>query len=65
MAIGPGKYDDVCTQVRLIAGATTAIVIIIDGNNGNGFAVQSIDPFIQTSLPKILREMAEQIENSK
>jgi hypothetical protein len=39
--IGPGKYDDVCTIVREKTDALTAIVIILDGNKGSGFSIQT------------------------
>lgn len=57
MAIGPGKYDDLCTYVREKSGAVGAIVIIIEGNKGMGFSVQAPPD----ALPKIadtLREIA-------
>jgi len=38
--IGPGKYDDACTAARVIANAEVAIVLILNGDKGNGFSVQ-------------------------
>jgi hypothetical protein len=59
--IGPGKYDDLCTLVRKNANAAAAIVLIIDGKIGNGFACQG-HPGILRELPDLLREVANQIE---
>lgn len=59
--IGPGKYDDLCTLVRKSANAAGAVVIILDGKIGDGFACQG--PLILTrALPGILRDVANQIE---
>ena len=61
MAFGPGSYDDLCTHVRLQAKAEGAIVIVLNGEKGNGFSVQG-DWQINAALPGILRQVAEQIE---
>ena len=61
MAKGPGKYDDLCTLVREQAEAKGAIVIVLGGNKGFGFAVQ-LEPGIAVKLPELLRDMADQIE---
>jgi hypothetical protein len=63
MAFGPGKYDDLCTLVRERAEATGAIVIVIDGNRGNGFSCQAgVGTLLE--LPDILEKLAEQIRES-
>jgi hypothetical protein len=62
MAEGPGRYDDVTTLVRKETQAETCIVIIINGNKGNGFSIQSIDPDFRKHLPKVLRLMMEEME---
>jgi hypothetical protein len=63
MPIGPGKYDDVCTDVRNRVKAKAAIVVILDGNKGNGFSCQGyVDDILR--LPQILRTMATEIETS-
>jgi len=38
--LGPGKYDDVCTTARQMAGAEVALVVIINGKQGSGFSMQ-------------------------
>jgi hypothetical protein len=58
---GPGKYDQLCEQARLKSKARGAMLIIIEGNQGEGFSVQApID--ILFKVPAILRLMADQIE---
>lgn len=59
--IGPGKYDVVCTAARVLAEAKGAIVIIIQGNEGNGFSVQ-LPPDYAERIPRVLREVADGIE---
>lgn len=61
MALGPGKYDDVCTHVRELAGAETAVVIIVNGKLGSGFSVQSRDPTFDRTVPGLLETLAAQI----
>lgn len=58
--IGPGKYDDICTEVREKTKARSVLVIIIGGNKGEGFSVQS-DIGTLMKLPTILRNVADQI----
>lgn len=64
MPIGPGKYDDLCTKVREEAKATAALVIILGGNKGRGFSVQTEDFLVVAKLPAILRNVANQIEET-
>ena len=61
MASGPGKYDDLCTFVRVTAGARCAIVMVFHGNEGSGFSVQA-DPETLAVLPSMLRDMANEME---
>jgi hypothetical protein len=63
MPFGPGKYDDLCTDVRTRARADAAIVIVINGTHGNGFSVQA-PPEITTRLPELLEHMAAEIRRS-
>lgn len=41
MAEGPGKYDELCTHVRVESAAECAIVIVVNGIQGSGFSVQA------------------------
>lgn len=61
MAMGPGKYDDLATDVRKKAQADGAVVIIVNGNKGNGFSAQ-LSPELTLTLPSMLRHMADQME---
>lgn len=58
---GPGKYDDLCTEVRDKVMAEGAIVLIFNGDKGSGFSCQAPLPLI-VGLPAMLRSMANQIE---
>jgi len=62
MAIGPGKYDDLCTRVRKQTQARGGVLlIVVDGEQGSGFSAQLT--MEQTLLiPQILRDVAERIE---
>lgn len=58
--IGPGKYDDECTELRdKIKGEI--VLLVVDGIKGTGFAVQ-MSLINMGQLPKILRSMADSIE---
>ncbi len=63
MPIGKGKYDDLCTYVRETAKAHSAIIMVFGGEHGTGFSVQAVGEVVIT-LPKILRDTAQQIEDS-
>ena len=62
--IGEGKYDALCTQVRNKTRARGAMIIVVDGNKGSGFSCQLTVEVMKT-LPGILRQMADQIEQDK
>ena len=61
--LGAGKYDDLCTRVRVSAGARGAIVVVFGGKAGDGFSCQA-DLETTLALPTILRTMADSIEQS-
>jgi len=58
--IGPGRYDDLCTEVREKTDAAGVIVIVIDGNKGSGFSCQS-DLLTLALLPEMLEFVADKI----
>jgi hypothetical protein len=60
--IGPGKYDHIATTARELTGATTTLILIINGNRGTGFSLQTIEPRVQDWLPTMLRKLADEIE---
>ena len=61
MVMGPGKFDEYCTQIRAETGAIGAVVIVFSGPGESGFSVQGPAP-VQEALPQVLRHMAEEIE---
>ena len=63
MALGPGKYDDECTRIRQSRQATSVIVIVFGGDRGPGFSAQ-VSPTVLLDMPRILRDVADQIERS-
>lgn len=62
MALGPGKYDKLCTLVRERAQARGVILMVFGGTEGTGFCVQTDDLNLLTELPEILRGVAGDIE---
>lgn len=63
MALGPGKYDDLCSRVREEAGAAAAFVIVINGTKGSGFSLQTDNPLLLAKLPDLLEDMARQLRD--
>ena len=62
MSNGPGKYNDLCVEAMEKAKAKCAIVIIMDGENGNGFSVNAVSPDYIHALPKMLMVMAIKVQ---
>jgi hypothetical protein len=66
MPTGPGKYDGEATWIQARTQANGVLLMILEGNKGNGFSVASYDIQatleITLNLPALLREMANQIE---
>jgi len=62
--VGPGKYDDECTQARMSTGADAVILLIVGGNRGHGFSVQCVNEDLQNFLPMLLRDVALSIEEA-
>jgi hypothetical protein len=61
MAAGPGKYDAECTAARESARAVAAILIVVEGDRGTGFSVQTLEPDLIRVLPTMLEVMAAEI----
>lgn len=66
MAHGPGKYDEICTEVRERLNALGIVLIVIQGDKGDGFEVQVIPELAGTVadalaliVPTIRAEMNE------
>lgn len=62
--VGPGKYDPECSVARESAHAAGAMLIIIGGDRGSGFAVQ-VTPDLLIVLPEMLEAMAADIRRSR
>lgn len=62
MALGPGRYDDLCTEVREKAQAEGAVLIVMGGRVGSGFSAQLTERDMRV-VPGILRDVAQQIED--
>lgn len=60
--IGSGKYDTVCTGVRVSTKAAGAMVMVIAGDLGDGFSIQ-VPEELWPHVPTLLRVVAEQVEN--
>lgn len=65
MPQGPGKYDAACTLVRDLTEAEGIILVVLRGTLGDGFSCQFVNPVDSLLLPRILREIAEQIERTQ
>lgn len=63
MPEGAGKYDDLCVGVLQKANADCAIVIVVNGNYGSGFSVNTIDESFIFKLPELLEHMASMIRD--
>lgn len=59
--IGPGKYDNLTTEIRRLTDANGAVLIILDGRIGSGFSAQ-VEPEAAERMPAILRQVADQME---
>lgn len=60
MAFGPGKYDDLCTDVRLKTHAHGVLLIVLGGDKGTGFSCQATAA-TTLALPDLLEDVARQI----
>jgi hypothetical protein len=60
MATGPGKYDKLCTELRLRAHCDACVLIVINGMWGSGFSVQA-DGRELDELPDLLEDLAGKI----
>lgn len=61
MPLGAGKYDDLATLVREKAEARGVVVIVFDGNKGQGFSIQG-DLRVALALSGVLRAVADDID---
>jgi hypothetical protein len=64
MSFEKGKYDEQCSVLRKTTGGSCAIAIILDGDGGNGFSVQTDTINMLDAIPSVLRMVANSIEKS-
>ena len=64
MAQGPSKYDKECTLVRESASAKVALIIVIGGDRGDGFAMQAGTDVPPSVVAQMLRNVADQIDRA-
>jgi len=57
-------YDDLTTYVRERSGGDLVAVMVIGGEHGSGFSVQTSDPVIALNLPSMLRSIADEMEHA-
>jgi hypothetical protein len=57
----PGRYHDLCTEVRDQTDATGVVVMIYEGEAGTGFSAIGPPEFCE-ALPAALRHLADQLE---
>lgn len=62
LTIDPGKYDDVSEQVLRQLKAVGVLLIVVEGEHGNGFSVSTLEPDLLPVLPALLRDVARGIE---
>ncbi len=58
---GPGKYNDIATEIRERTKARGIILIIVGGTQGQGFAVQG-DALSLAIMPQAIRHVADQMD---
>jgi hypothetical protein len=63
MALGHGKYDAECTNVREHTQAAAVALIVVGGDRGHGFSVQAPEE-LMVVLPDLLERMARDIRDS-
>lgn len=62
---GAGKYDLACTRPRRDTQGQAVLLIVIAGQHGSGFSLQTIDETVVEGLPAILRNVADSIEKGR
>jgi len=63
MPLGKGKYDDQCKRVMKETKANGVILIVNEGEKGNGFSSRlTLEDTLR--MPSILRSVADVIEKS-
>lgn len=63
MPIGPGKYDDICTEIRERLGAEGVILVVYGADGTSGFSAQ-LPLGMTLVIPDTLELLAKQIRES-
>jgi negative regulator of sigma E activity len=58
MATGPGKYDHWVTKIREATLAEGVVLIVLNGVQGSGFSVQSVDNQLH---PPVLADLLQHV----
>ena len=61
MTTGPGVYDVECTVVRERTRAAGVLLLVIEGDRGNGFSAQFTHPTLVGAIPQLLRQIADEM----
>ena len=61
MVVGPGKYDDLCNQIREEQAADGVFLLIANGEKGSGISCNMLAS-VARELPPVLRDVASSIE---
>jgi hypothetical protein len=62
MAIGPGVYDTITTMLLEGLHADLVLTIVGGGSRGDGSSLATTDRRYLSDLPRVLRELADEIE---
>ena len=65
MTVGAGKYDDLCTIIRVQTNAEGVVLLILNGTKGGGFSVQAPEhamPFLADFLEKAAAQIRKDME---
>lgn len=65
MAEGPGKYDDLCSLVRIGSEGKVVLVMVIEGNKGSGFSVQADKELAPGAIADLMMNLARVIKKNE
>jgi hypothetical protein len=65
MTLGDGRYAPHCRAVREETDADLVIVMVVNGNLGDGFDVQHANPEMLKTVPALLETLAAQIREAQ
>jgi hypothetical protein len=62
MAYGEGKYDPECMAAMTSSRAEATLLIVLGGDRGTGFSLTTKSMEVLGWIPRMLRDVADQIE---